>query len=189
MLYNFNRALPFAQNATWGNLLALRPGQPVGNWRDSNEGLGYGFYPFDVNSALVPASLRAIQNLADAGMLDFAGVEAQEVGDVASVWEAHAAGLFEVTVERERAEVRLRNFVKVANLSEALLGGRDPESVTFYGLSLKQDGTPVEVMNSDVAFNLMYGSNIPRAFLERVVDALQPYPRGEHGARLQIHVS
>ena len=97
-----------------------------------------------------------------------------------------------MTVERERAEVRLRNFVKAVNLSEALLGGGAPterRSVSFYGLSLKQDGTPVEVMNSDIGFNLMYGTNIPRAFLERVVDALQPYPRGEHEARLQIHIS
>ena len=184
--------MPFARSPTVSNLIGLRPGQSVGNWRDSQQGLGYGFYPFDVNSALVPASLRAIQNLADAGMLDFAGVEAREVGDVASVWEAHAARLFEVTVERERAEARLRNFVKAANLTEALLGDGFPtemKSVSFYGLSLKRDGTPIEVMNSDIGFNLMYGTNVPRAFLQRVVDALQPYPRGEHGADLQIHVS
>ena len=50
--YVYERALPFASNSTYANLLSLRPGQPVGNWRDSNAGLGYGQYPFDVNTAL-----------------------------------------------------------------------------------------------------------------------------------------
>lgn len=35
-------------------------------------------------------------------------------------------------------------------------------------------------MNSDLSFNLMYGANVSRTFLERVVEALQPYPRGQY---------
>jgi hypothetical protein len=99
-------ARPFAANQTIDNLIALRPGQPVGcagglapprtgfrscvnhlvnvvrcadwlhstqgvtlrcnhlsrsNWRDSNTGLGNGRIPFDVNTALVPAALRAVE--------------------------------------------------------------------------------------------------------------------------------
>lgn len=49
--YNLNRAQAFADNPVYSNLLGLREGVPVGNWRDSNEGLGYGNYPFDVNSS------------------------------------------------------------------------------------------------------------------------------------------
>ncbi|KAF8969785.1 hypothetical protein BDZ97DRAFT_1914921 [Flammula alnicola] len=40
------------------------------------------------------------------------------------------------------------------------------------------DGTPVEVLNSDLSFKLMYGTNVTATFLGHVVDALTPYPRG-----------
>ena len=184
--YNLQRAIPFSQSPNVTNLIGLRPGQPVGNWRDSNEGLGYGYYPFDVNTALVPASLRATEKLIEAGIVDFANLNATYVANVASVWEAHAAGLFDVTVSGEEAEARLENFVKAANLSTALLNstrseqpGEGTGNVSFYALSLKEDGSPVEVLNSDMGFNLVYGENVSRDFLEHVVDALQPYPRGE----------
>ncbi|KAI0663733.1 hypothetical protein C8Q70DRAFT_907236 [Cubamyces menziesii] len=180
IFYNLERATPFAQSPISSNLIVLRPGQPVGNWRDSNEGLGYGFYPFDVNSALVPASLRATQALLEASVLGFTGLEPEEVGNVAEVWEAKAPGLFEVTVGAEEAEERLSNFVRAANLSESLLAANTTTSgnVSLYALSLMQDGTPVEVLNSDMGFNLVYGANVSREFLQHVVDALQPYPRG-----------
>ncbi|KAL7279357.1 hypothetical protein ACG7TL_007198 [Trametes sanguinea] len=184
--YNLARAMPFARSPTPSRLIGLRPGEPVGNWRDSNEGLGYGLYPFDVNSALVPASLRATEALLRAGVLGsgFGGLDAGEVAEVAEVWEREAPGMFEVRVGRGVAEERLRRFVRRANLSEALLkstnssAGAQEADVSFYALSLKEDGTPVEVLNSDMGFNLVYGANVSRAFLEHVVDALQPYPRG-----------
>ncbi|KAI0366300.1 hypothetical protein BV20DRAFT_1124361 [Pilatotrama ljubarskyi] len=186
IFYNLGRATPFAQSPNVSNLIGLRPGQPVGNWRDSNEGLGFGFYPFDVNSALVPASLRATQALLEAGVLGFTGLNASAVADVARVWEAEAPKLFEVTVGAE-AEARLENFVHAANLSESLLeegasnasgNGGGAGNVSFYALSLKADGSPVEVLNSDMGFNLVYGANVSREFLRHVVDALKPYPRG-----------
>lgn len=54
-------AEPFAANQTVDNLIHLRATEPVGNWRDSNTGLGSGRIPFDVNTALLPACLRSIQ--------------------------------------------------------------------------------------------------------------------------------
>ncbi|KAI9066083.1 hypothetical protein FKP32DRAFT_1610261 [Trametes sanguinea] len=185
--YNLARATPFARSPARSRLIGLRPGEPVGNWRDSNEGLGYGQYPFDVNSALVPASLRATEALLRAVVLSdaFAALDADAVGAVAEVWEREAAGMFEVRVRGAVAEERLRAFVARANLSEALLEddgegeeGEERGDVAFYALSLKADGTPVEVLNSDTGFNLLYGANVPRAFLQHVVDALRPYPRG-----------
>ncbi|PIL29853.1 hypothetical protein GSI_08060 [Ganoderma sinense ZZ0214-1] len=179
--YNLQRAIPFSQSPKASNLIGLRPGQSAGNWRDSNQGLGHGFYPFDVNTALVPASLRATQHLLEAGVLDFARLNASEVAAVASVWEAQAPALFDVTVNSTNAEARLKNFVSVAGLSTALLNSTSnttTANVSFYALSLKKDGTPVEVLNSDLSFNLVYGANVSRVFLQHVVDALQPYPRG-----------
>ena len=98
---------------------------------------------------------------------------------MAEMWETHAPGLFEVEVEGSVAEERLERFVKAANLSEGLLSnGTNGKRVKLYGLSLMEDGTPVEVLNSDLGFNVVYGENVGREFLQHVVDALQPYPRG-----------
>lgn len=171
-MYNLQRAQPFALSPTFSNLLRFRPGQPVGNWRDSNQGTGYGPIPFDVNSALVPANLRATARLARAGIIPNAQIQlpselsslispgrgkpprerAESLADtadaVAEVWEQHAAPLFEVHVNQHVAEDRLKNFVKAANLSSKLLtedNGASRGDKTFYALSLMADGAPVEV--------------------------------------------
>ncbi|KAJ3552842.1 hypothetical protein NM688_g3936 [Phlebia brevispora] len=189
ILYNFERAYPFSNKPTFSHLIGLRPGQPVGNWRDSNQGLGYGFYPFDVNTALVPAALRATETLLKAGILDGLALplKSDDFATIASAWEMHAPGLFEVSVKELVAEKYLKDFVRVSNLSEALLNqdassiarsNNNQAQVNFYALSLMEDGTPVEVMNSDMGFNLVYGSHVSQDFLQRTIDALQPYPRG-----------
>ncbi|KAF8624481.1 hypothetical protein AX17_007110 [Amanita inopinata Kibby_2008] len=181
--YNFERAIPFYQKPIYSNLVALRTGVPVGNWRDSDQGLGYGRIPFDVNSALVPASLRGAEGLIDAGILEkpSANVHGKPltVGALATFWETRAYKFFQVSVDPSTAESRLEDFVHKDGLSDALLSGGQPKSaVKFFGLSLKADGTPVEVMNSDIGFNLLYGSNVSRDFLQLAVNALTSYPRG-----------
>lgn len=133
------------------SLLAFRPGQPVGNWRDSNQGTGYGPIPFDVNVVLVPASLRATARLARAGILFRNDTLADQANSMAQVWEEKASGFFEVTINASTAESRLSNFVQQANLSQALLGNATSTDVTtggnkvFFALSLMEDGSPVEV--------------------------------------------
>ncbi|KAL5521350.1 hypothetical protein ACEPAG_9275 [Sanghuangporus baumii] len=197
IFYNLGRAIPFAQNSTVSNLLAFRPGQLVGNRCDSNEGTGFGRIPFDVNTALVPASLRATARLARAGIIgnsvsnvtldngtayDANSTLADVADSIAAVWEERALPFFEVTLEGASAEARLQNFVNQANLSEALLNdtinATEASNKTFYALSLMEDGSPVEVLHSDLGFNLLYGNNVSQELLQGVVEALQPYPRG-----------
>src|SRR5690348_10797455 len=60
-------AAPFASKQVMENLIHLKDGESVGEWRDSNQGLGGGRTPYDVNTALVPAGLRAIAALSRAG--------------------------------------------------------------------------------------------------------------------------
>jgi len=150
-LYNLQRAEPFALHPTASNLLHLRPGQPVGNWRDSNQGLGYGVVPFDVNVALVPASLRALARLSKAGLLKIkghpdAGTKAEKY---AEIWEKKASTFFEVKVAPKVAESRLKDFVVRANLTDSLLtaagGQRKNEDVEFFALSLNDNGSQVDV--------------------------------------------
>ncbi|THH02243.1 hypothetical protein EW145_g6777 [Phellinidium pouzarii] len=76
----FNYTLESYKNSS------IRPGQPVGNWRNSNQGMGYGPIPVDVNAVLIPASLRATARLARADILyneklDF-GIEPGKLIDV-----------------------------------------------------------------------------------------------------------
>lgn len=125
-----------------------------------------------MNSALVPASLRATAALADAGVIaqpavDVGGVDGNTnvngssagnvtIADVAALWESAAPALFEVSIDQATAENRLENFLTTANLSQALLNSTeinatstmnstDASNVTFYALSLLADGTPVQV--------------------------------------------
>ncbi|PFH50459.1 hypothetical protein AMATHDRAFT_61004 [Amanita thiersii Skay4041] len=178
--YNLGRAIPFFRQQVFTNLLAFRPGQPVGNWRDSNQGTGFGPIPFDVNSALVPASLRAAQNLIEAGILEQANVTGEtdvDIGNVATVWENDAHKMFEVTISKKDAKARLKDYVQKAGLSEAMLD-KNPPGIKYYALSLTEDGKAVEVMNSDTGFNLLYGANVSRDFLQLVVNTLTPYPQG-----------
>ena len=98
--YVYGRALPFAANSTYSNLLSLRLDQPVGNWRDSNAGLGYGQYPFDVNTALVPAALRAIASLGSAGVVS--NTSTANATQVAEIWEQRAPPLFATEVDSVR---------------------------------------------------------------------------------------
>lgn len=44
-------------------LIGLPPGQEVGDWRDSRQGLGGGEYPVSVNHTLVQASLKALHGI------------------------------------------------------------------------------------------------------------------------------
>lgn len=92
-------AEPFTRpggNTTYKNLIALKEGVPVGQWRDSNDGLGGGRYPYDVNTALMPAALRAIAELARAGAFE----KEDGWGDIAAkraeVWETCALDFFNV---------------------------------------------------------------------------------------------
>jgi hypothetical protein len=76
-------AAPFARKQTKENLIRLKEGQIVGQWRDSTYGscvhsdhqcktltcIGGGQIAYDVNTALVPAALRSIATLARARIL------------------------------------------------------------------------------------------------------------------------
>ena len=70
--FSLRRRLPrrrLRESHDWRRLVALKPGQNVGNWRDSEEGLGGGRYPYDVNAVFVPAALDAIARLQSSGLL------------------------------------------------------------------------------------------------------------------------
>jgi hypothetical protein len=74
-------AAPFAKSRVKDNLIHLKEGEQVGQWRDSGSGLGGGRTPYDVNTALVPAGLRAIGALSRAGWFQFVHSEWSQLAD------------------------------------------------------------------------------------------------------------
>ena len=63
-------AQPFAQKPEAANLISLKPGLKYGEWRDSQDGLAGGRYPFDVNVVFVPAAMAAIEKFVLSGLLE-----------------------------------------------------------------------------------------------------------------------
>lgn len=143
----------------------LHDGHSVGDWRDSNEGLGWGRYSGNVNLDLVPAALDAIATLDSRS----------EAADLARRWKAVEAR-YEVGLTQDQVRDRLRAFLKSLPDAErdfylgrpfgagattlgAFLDGAPalPGGLRFPALSLTGDGRPVEVMNSDVGFRLFLG--------------------------------
>jgi hypothetical protein len=73
--YVLEQAAPYAASGAVRDLVALRPGLPVGDWRDSEEGLGGGRYAASVNAYLVPAALQALQRLLRSPKIDVAALQ------------------------------------------------------------------------------------------------------------------
>ncbi|VWB32623.1 hypothetical protein [Burkholderia metallica] len=180
LLHVATTAQPFAQQPSVANLIHLRPGEIVGNWRDSTDGLGGGVYPYDVNAVLVPAALRAANAFLTRGLLDpylDAGQRATlaNTASQAATWETQAPPLFQVSVPAAQAAADVSAYAPSAGVPAGAAPGAP---LTFYALSLDQQGNPVPVMNSDGGFALLFGTP-PDDELQRIVaDVTRPFPTG-----------
>lgn len=156
-------AAPFTApgNQTIDNLVQLKPTEPVGDWRDSNAGLGGGRFPFDVNTALMPAALRAVGKLARAGVYNESSWT-YLADEYASVWEVATLPLFEVSVPAEEAVSRIEAYVNASSFAgpnqTATILDNGEEDVTFYALALNGSNDPfvVETMHSDTSFRMFF---------------------------------
>jgi hypothetical protein len=177
-------AAPFAAEPAPAHLISLKHGYAVGQWRDSENGLGAGRYPYDVNAVLVPVALEAAAQLQDSGLLapyESAADAAlfAHASQMASTWRAKAPPLFAVTIvhaEAARAIAIYASSLSVpAQSATAALGSDD---VQFHALALDASGVPIAVMNSDEGFALLFGQP-DAAQLDRDITALmRPFPAG-----------
>jgi hypothetical protein len=191
-----NRTADFAADPVATKLVSIKPGRRTGNWRDSEEGLGRGIYPYDINVALVPAALEGIDRLLKSGLLDsYVSAEQRDALSRAArqhgVWVAKAAPLFEVVVDAGEARSDVSAYAAAMGVAPdtALASLRRPASaasrpaaradaLTFDALSLDETGQPVPVMHSDEGFTLLFGKPTP-AQLDRAVGTLtRPFPAG-----------
>lgn len=177
-------AAAFASDPSRSKLITLKPGRSVGEWRDSEHGLGGGRYPYDVNAVLVPAALTAAAELYDAGLLApylegrdralFAGAR-----QLAQTWRTQAPPLFDVTIPNEKAVAAVFSYAvneKVAALPA--IGALGPDDVRFHALALDAAGTPVPVLHSDEGFALLFAELDAESVDHAVTTLMRPFPAG-----------
>lgn len=180
-------AEPFGREPTVDNLIRLKEGERAGEWRDSDEGLGFGRIPYDVNAILVPAALTAIARLHTSGLLGeyAAGDDFAAAAALARTWEHDAPPFFAVTIPYARARRNIIDYAAatgipdsdaLASLADGEAGGQ--EEVTFNAVSLDEQGHAIPILNSDDGFALLFG-DLPAAELERSLSTLlRPFPAG-----------
>ncbi|PNS14725.1 hypothetical protein CAC42_1747 [Sphaceloma murrayae] len=184
-----NLTAPFASSPTRENLLRLKEGEVVGEWRDSTYGLGGGRIPYDVNTALVPAALRAIAALTRAGNgtiytrhPDWSGL----ADEYAQVWEDSTLAFFEVSVPATEAASRVETFTDSSTFYNGPANTDNMTSdVIYHAVALDGNNnlSTVEVMNTDDCFRHFLLNTTNQTQLTRFVNQtanliLRPFPAG-----------
>ena len=152
------QARPFGVHPVAASLVALKPGEIVGDWRDSADGLADGRYAYSVNAVLVPAALRAAERLLASGLLLACQAGAvlpdlAEVDTLADCWARAAPALFDM--RRSAAEAQAAVVAYAAELAVPPVALPSDEPVEFSALALDAAGRPLPVLHSDFSFALL----------------------------------
>ncbi|KAI2670247.1 hypothetical protein CBS147355_9441 [Penicillium roqueforti] len=146
---------PFAHNSIKKNLIHLKEGQDIGQWRDSEYGIGGGRIPYDVNTALVPAALRSIASLAQNNSI-FSGRKnwSKLANAYATVWEDKTLEFFRLKIPRSEAQSLVKSYVNESSFAGPNQVSSIDDDVTFYALALDGNDklSKVKVMNTDDCF-------------------------------------
>ena len=179
-----DHARAFAAAPSAEHLLAIRAGRMTGQWRDSEEGLGRGRYPYDVNAVFVPAALDATARLLRAGLLDryLTAQDRAALGEaerMARVWHARAPDLFRMTIPAVAATPRIRAYAASLGIpAEPALTALGDSPLTFHAIALDANGRPVPIVNSDEGFALLFADPSPADLDTYVAAAMRPFPAG-----------
>ena len=176
-------AAGFAADPRAPSLIALKPGMDAGQWRDSNDGLGGGRFPYDVNAVFVPAALDAAGRFFDSGLLDaylesadrelFAHAKA-----MAGTWREKAGPLFDVSVPSATARRDITDYAASLKVAGAALNAVDDSTVSFPALALTADEQTVPVIHSDLGFELLFGRPTSTALTRGITAIIRPFPAG-----------
>jgi len=177
-------AAHFAALPRYGNLISLKAGRATGQWRDSEDGIAGGRYPYDVNAILMPAALAATARLLDSGLLDpFLAPADRELlaraAAYATVWQQRAPDLFNVTLDNETARAAVDSYARQLGVpAKAALDSLSGNRLSFHAISLDASGKPLPIVNSDEGFELLFGTP-PATSLDRDVrSVMRPFPLG-----------
>ncbi|KAI2627860.1 carbohydrate-binding module family 52 protein [Hypoxylon sp. NC1633] len=175
----------FERSPVRENLVSLKRGQVVGQWRDSANGLGGGRIPYDVNTALVPAALKAIASLSKNGVFRSHPEWVSIATRRATFWEDNTLPFFRVNVTVDRARGLVESYVGAIQFPGQVDTTVLDSQVAFHGLALdgKNQEPIVKVMNTDDCFRLFLLNSTNDAqlsdFLSQTADnILRPFPLG-----------
>jgi len=177
-----NRALPFADDASAPaqkktKLISLKNTVPVGDWRDSDLGIAFGRYPFDVNVGLAPGALDAAVTL----YTRFGDTaKANEAARVLGKWQ-NVDELFRIEDPLATVQANVTNYAAAVGITDTAtqLQATEPGSkYSSYGISLDAAGTPMPIMHTDHGF-VMEFAKPSDAYLSRVARTLsKDFPAG-----------
>ncbi|MBI3548728.1 MAG: hypothetical protein HY078_06715 [Elusimicrobia bacterium] len=172
---------PEERRALAKSLVSFR--QPLyGDWRDSNEGNGFGPYSANVNAILFPRALALLAETAKAAKIGMKEITPEDPAMLAAEW-SRAAEHFEVSLSSAEAARRLARFLEASGQDkkslEARVGPLDKIGpVRFQAISLDTEGRPIEVMHSDGVLDLLLGAPTPER-IDRILSVWErPYPLG-----------
>jgi hypothetical protein len=175
---------PFARAPQPANLISLKPGLSYGQWRDSQDGLAGGRYPFDVNVALVPAAMNAIEKFMLSGLLEpYLSPEQRKAmasaGDIADVWAEKAPALFRVQLSEADARRQITAYAQDLGVNAtAALDSLPRDDLIVNAIALDAQYQPIPVVHSDGGFELLF-QNPPAEEVVQLVDTmLRPFPAG-----------
>jgi hypothetical protein len=177
-------AANFTADPRYSNLISLKPGHKTGQWRDSEDGIGGGRFPYDVNAVLVPAALEATARLLASGLLDpFIAPADRELlnktAGAARIWRERAPGLFNTTIDNERARAAVNSYARQIGVPAAdALASLGGNPVSFHAISLDASGRPVPIVNSDETFALLFAMPEPATLERDVQSVIRPFPLG-----------
>lgn len=177
-----DRTRPFAEDpaqpaAKKAKLISLKNTVPVGQWRDSDLGIAFGRYPFDVNAGLAPGALEAAvalyTRLGDAA-------KATETQSVLNKWR-NIEELFTIDSTLATAQANVTSYataIGVTNTANQLQATDVGNRYVSYGISLDKEGAPMPVMHTDHGF-VMEFAKPSDPYLYRVARAISPdFPAG-----------
>lgn len=179
-----SQAQPFADRPTANRLVALKPGRPAGQWRDSHEGLGGGRYAYDVNAVFVPAALEAARRMLAAGLLDPYLSHADrtalaKAGNMADIWRSRAPAMFRVSIPAATAAPAIRAYAASLGVpAEPALAALGESALQFHAIALDDKGEPIPIIHSDEGFALLFGEPSAANLDTYVTAIMRPFPAG-----------
>lgn len=166
ILKNLNFALTKAQTL---RPIPLNKGMKVGDWRDSETGLGNGLYSFSVNAAMIPAAILSIDKLLSEKAWNESDI-------IKAAKENNFKALEEVLLNKEKySELKSKwlsmwkkfhviepekEMIKYLNSNRKDLGfpelkEKSPYTNGFLALSLDKNERPIPILQSDTLFMIL----------------------------------
>jgi hypothetical protein len=171
------RARPFAASGKAADLIGIHAEEKVGQWRDSQEGLGGGKVPYDVNAVLMPAALEAAARLLATPLLGDDAAAAKEAAELATAWR-RADAFFAVSIPRAEAAKRVAAHAQELGIPAEPALEALPEELAFAALVLDGDRRPIPIMHTDDGLQMLFGSPSESDLTSIAWRLEAPYPAG-----------